>query len=140
MSAYGNRELPDETGAVDSASLSANYIGEGTCQRFYQRLVTCIRESQELDVLYDCRSRLLDLRECMVRHKQATWVMRETMASMRNEKRFREWIANYDREAGHPPLLEAVARVRAKLEKEGGVTVLHPTVFKDPDLYLPRSE
>lgn len=137
MSLFGSRETPDETAAADSFALSPNYMGEGNCQRFYQRLMTCVRESQELDVLYDCRSRMIDLRECVVRHKQATWLMRETMATMRNEKKFREWIADYDRKMGHPPLLEAVATVRAKLAKEGGVSVLHPTVFQDPDLYIP---
>lgn len=139
MSLYGSRETPDETASADSCAFSPNYMGESNCQRFYQRLMTCVRESQELDVMYDCRSRLLDMRECVVRHKQSTWLMRETMATMRNESKFRQWIKNYDRKTGHPPLLEAVETVRAKLAKEGGVSVLHPTVFKDPDLYIPKS-
>lgn len=138
MSLFGSRETPDETFAGDLAGHNSNYTNESNCQRFWQRLMTCIRESQELDVLYDCRSRMLDMRECVVRHKQSIWAMRETMATLRNEKAYRKWIAEYDEAFGHPPLLEAVAKVRAKVDAEGGVDILNPTVFKDPDMFIPK--
>ncbi|EPY41491.1 hypothetical protein AGDE_02433 [Angomonas deanei] len=102
--------------------------------------MSCVRESQEMDVLYDCRSRMIDMRECMNRNKQATWALRETMATLRNEHKFRAWIRAYDEEMGHPPLLEAVSTVRRRLDKEGGIDVLNPTVFKDPDLYIPKKD
>ncbi|CCW64816.1 unnamed protein product [Phytomonas sp. EM1] len=138
MSLYGGRETADGAFGSDISGLSANYMNENNCQRFWQRLMTCVRESQELDVLYDCRSRLLDMRECVVRHKQSTWVLRETMATIKHEKELRKWIREYDEKMGHPPLLEAVSTVRKKLEAEGGVDVLNPTVFKDPDLFIPK--
>ncbi|EPY33844.1 hypothetical protein STCU_01922 [Strigomonas culicis] len=81
---------------------------------------------------------MLDMRECVVRHKQSTWAFRESLATLRNENAFRKWIREYDEEMGHPPLLEAVSKVQKKLEKEGGVDVLNPTVFKDPDMYIAR--
>ncbi|EPY28332.1 hypothetical protein STCU_00387 [Strigomonas culicis] len=138
MSLFGARESPDETYASDLIQSAGNYNNESNCQRFYMRLMTCLRESQELDVLYDCRSRMLDMRECVVRHKQSTWAFRESLATLRNENAFRKWIREYDEEMGHPPLLEAVSKVQKKLEKEGGVDVLNPTVFKDPDMYIAR--
>lgn len=128
----------DETMGPGLTGISGNYMNESNCQRFWQRLMTCLRESQELDVLYDCRSRLIDMRECVVRHKQSTWVMRETMATLRNEGQFRDWVRRYDEEMGHPPLLEAVQTVQRRVEAEGGVDVLNPTVFKDPDLFIPK--
>lgn len=138
MSMFGTRETPDETFAGDLSGHNSNYTNESNCQRFWQRLMTCVRESQELDVLYDCRSRLLDMRECVVRHKQSTWAMRETMATLRNENQYRRWIKEYDEKFGHPPLLEAVAKIRKEVDKEGGVDILNPTVFKDPDLFIPK--
>lgn len=124
--------------ATDMGNMGSNYQNESNCQRFYHRLLTCLRESQEVDVMYDCRSRMIDMRECTLRHKQSTWVMRETMATLRNENKFRRWVKEYDEDMGNPPLLEAVAKVRSKLDKEGGIDVLNPTVFKDPDLYIPK--
>ncbi|KAF8284067.1 hypothetical protein C3747_148g488c [Trypanosoma cruzi] len=140
MSMFGAREVPDDTFSSDITNISANYLNENNCQRFWQRLMTCVRESQELDVLYDCRSRMIDLRECVTRHKQSTWVFRETMATLRNEEKFRRWLKEYDESFGHPPILEAVEKVRRKLEKEGGVDVLNPTVFHDPDVFIPREK
>ncbi|ESL10392.1 hypothetical protein TRSC58_01877 [Trypanosoma rangeli SC58] len=140
MSMFGAREVPDDTFSSDITNISANYLNENNCQRFWQRLMTCVRESQELDVLYDCRSRMIDLRECVTRHKQTTWVFRETMATLRNEEKFRRWLKDYDESFGHPPLLEAVEKVRSKLEQEGGVGVLNPTVFHDPDVFIPREK
>jgi len=138
MSLFGGREGGEEAMVTDITNLSPNYTNESNCQRFWNRLMTCVRESQELDVLYDCRSRMIDMRECSQRHKQGLWVMRETLASMRNEKQFKQWLRDYDEKFGHPPLLEAVEKVRTRVEAEGGVSILHPTVFKDPDVYLPR--
>ncbi|CCW67536.1 unnamed protein product [Phytomonas sp. Hart1] len=138
MSLYGGRETPDDTFASDASGLSSNYMNESNCQRFWQRLMTCVRESQELDVLYDCRSRLLDMRECVVRHKQSTWVLRESLVTVKHKKKLRKWIREYDEKIGHPPLLEAVSTVRKLLQEEGGVDVLNPTVFKDPDMFIPK--
>lgn len=136
---YGARENgADELMTPGFGGMGASYLNESRCQRFWNRLMTCVRESQELDVLYDCRSRMIDMRECVIRHKQSTWVMRETMATLRNEEQFRKWVREYDEEMGHPPLLEAVANVRKRLDAEGGVDILNPTVFKDPELYVPR--
>ncbi|KPA75583.1 hypothetical protein ABB37_08464 [Leptomonas pyrrhocoris] len=141
MSLYGARENgADEILGPDLTGMGGNYLNESHCQRFWNRLMTCVRESQELDVLYDCRSRMIDLRECIVRHKQSTWVMRETMATLRHEDEFRKWVREYDEEMGHPPLLEAVAKVQKRVDEAGGVDVLNPTVFKDPDLYIPRKQ
>lgn len=138
MSLFGGKESSDDVLITDISNLSSNYTNETNCQRFWNRLMTCVRESQELDVLYDCRSRALDLRECSQRHKQSLWVMRETLASIRHEKAFKGWLKSYDEKFGHPPLLEAVRTVQAKVEAEGGVEILHPTVFKDPDLYFTK--
>ncbi|KAG5507930.1 hypothetical protein JIQ42_07224 [Leishmania sp. Namibia] len=139
MSLYGARENGgDEMMTPGMTGMSGNYRNESNCHRFWNRLMTCMRESQELDVLYDCRSRLLDMRECVVRHKQATWVMRETMTSIRHESELRKWLRDYDEKMGHPPLLEAVAAVRKQVDAEGGVDIMNPTVFKDPDMYIPR--
>ena len=141
MSLYGARENgADEMLMPGMNGMSGNYLNESNCQRFWNRLMTCVRESQELDVLYDCRSRMIDMRECVVRHKQATWVMRETMATLRHEDEFRKWVRDYDEEMGHPPLLEAVATIRRKVDEAGGVDVLNPSVFKDPELYIPRKK
>ncbi|KAG8344389.1 hypothetical protein ERJ75_001748800 [Trypanosoma vivax] len=139
MSMFGAREMPDDTFSSDITNTSASYMNENNCQRFWQRLMTCVRESQELDVLYDCRSRLIDMRECATRHKQSTWVFRETMATLRHEQKFRRWLKEYDEAFGHPPLLEAVAKVSERVKAEGGVEVLNPTVFRDPDIYIPHS-
>ncbi|RNF01972.1 hypothetical protein TraAM80_06692 [Trypanosoma rangeli] len=83
---------------------------------------------------------MIDLRECVTRHKQTTWVFSETMATLQNEEKLRRWLKDYDESFGHPPLLEAVEKVRSKLEQEGGVRVLNPTVFHDPDVYLSRGK
>lgn len=136
---FGGREGCEDAFVTDITNLSPNYTNENNCQRFWSRLMTCVRESQELDVLYDCRSRMLDLRECGLRHKQSLWVFRETVASMKHEKEFRQWLKDYDEGFGHPPLLEAVQTVKQKVAKEGGMNILNPTVFKDPDIFLPRN-
>jgi hypothetical protein len=81
---------------------------------------------------------MIDLRECGQRHKQSLWVFRESLASMRHEKEFKQWLKDYDEKFGHPPLLEAVHRVKAKVDAEGGMEILNPTVFKDPDVYISR--
>ena len=88
-------------------------------------------------MLYDCRSRLIDLRECTVRHKQNTWVFRETVASMRNEKKFRQWLTDWDKNFGNPPLLDAVLKTKQVVDRDGGIDILNPTVFKDPDVWIP---
>lgn len=59
MSGLGD-DLFDDSLISDTLWGNFEYTGEGVCQRFYQRLQTCLRESQELDVLYDCRSRFID--------------------------------------------------------------------------------
>ncbi|CUE72947.1 Hypothetical protein, putative [Bodo saltans] len=138
MSLFGGREGSEEAYITDITNLSPNYTNESNCQRFWSRLMMCLRESQELDVLYDCRSRVIDLRECGQRHKQSLWVFRESIASMKHEKEFKKWLHDYDENFGHPPLLEAVRKVKAKVDAEGGVSILHPTVFKDPDVYIPK--
>lgn len=138
MSLFGYRELGDQMSQGDMTMLSGNYQNESNCHRFWQRLMTCVRESQELDVLYDCRSRMLDMRECAFKHKQATWIMRETMATLRDEVKLRAWLRDYDEKMGHPPLLEAVSTIRRKVDAEGGIDILNPTVFKDPDVFIPR--
>lgn len=139
MSLYGARETgADEMMAPGMTGMSPNYRNESNCNRFWNRLMTCMRESQELDVLYDCRSRMIDMRECVVRHKQALWVLRETLTSIRHEGEFRQWLRDYDEQMGHRPLLEAVQVVREKVDAEGGVDILNPTVFKDPEMFIPR--
>lgn len=140
MSLFGSRESNDDTMLGDMLSSGgASYLGESNCQRFWMRLMTCLRESQELDVLYDCRSRMLDMRECVVRPKQSTWALRETLLTTRKETALRKWVADYEERMGHPPLLEAVSTIRKKVEAEGGLDILNPTVFKDPDPFIPKS-
>lgn len=133
MSLYGVRELQDDSMSVDSWNvISQSAEGESACARFFSRYMNCMRESQELDVIYDCRSRSLDFRECINRHKQSTWVFRESVVTMRKRDELRAWLQKYDEDFGHPPLLEAVDKVRKKLQSEGGPEALHPTHFKDP--------
>lgn len=136
MSLNGVRETQFDQTQLDITGVSANYTSESNCQRFWMRMITCMRESQHVDVFYDCRSRNADLRECYSRHKQSIWVFRESVASVRNEKKFRQWLRDYDQEFGHPPLLEAVEKVKRKVDAEGGISILHPTHFHDPDLFL----
>lgn len=136
MSLFGARESPFATN-IDMMSANANFTAESNCQRHKARMQACFRESQHVDVSYDCRSRILDFNECVSRHKQTIWVMRESIASMRNEKQYRQWLRDFDENFGHPPLLEAVEKVRAKVNAEGGANVLHPTVFRDPVSWLP---
>lgn len=138
MSMFGGRETAEDAYVTDITNLSPNYTNENNCQRFWSRLMTCLRESQELDVLYDCRSRMIDLRECAQRHKQSLWLFRETVASQKHEKEFRQWLKDYDEKFGHPPILEAVQKVKRLVDAEGGVEILSPTVFKEPDVYIPR--
>lgn len=137
MSLFGQRDTQWDSMQFDITGMNANYTAESNCQRFQMRYLTCLRESQHVDVMYDCRSRQGDFLECVMRHKQSIWVMRESIASMRNEKKFRQWLRNYDEEFGHPPLLEAVDKVRSKVETEGGINILHPTHFQDPTIWLP---
>lgn len=133
---FGVREMQDDNLSVDVlASITETPEGESTCSRFWLRMVNCLRESQELDVMYDCRSRMLDFRECTGRVKQSVWVFRESVVTMRNRDKLQAWLDKYDEDFGHPPLLEAVDKVRKKLEVEGGVDMLHPTHFKDPQVY-----
>ena len=137
MSLFGGRECGDDGQDIELNSSSSTYTNENTCQRFYNRFMTCLRESQEIDVLYDCRSRKIDLQECSSKHKQSLWLFRETVVSMRKEKELRAWLAKYDEDFGFPPLLEAARKVQVKVGLEGGVDVLNPTHFKDPDLWIP---
>lgn len=133
MSLYGIRELADDSLSFDAYNaLSISAEGETNCARFWNRMINCLRESQELDVLNDCRTRQLDFRECLNRPKQSIWIFRESVVSMRKREELRAWLAKYDEDFGHPPLLEAVDKVRKLLQAEGGPTVLHPTHFKDP--------
>jgi hypothetical protein len=136
MAWFGVREVQDDNISLDSmASISMNPEGESACSRHWLRMINCLRESQELDVLFDCRSRLLDFRECSTRSKQSMWVFRESVVSMRNRDKLYNWLERYDEEFGHPPILEAVEKVRRKLATEGGIERLHPTHFKDPETY-----
>ncbi len=136
MSLFGSREFNDDVISLDANNLmNPSTDGEGACARFYNRLINCLRESQEVDVLYDCRSRVMDYRECTNRHKQSVWAYRETLAGIRNEEKFKNWVRDYFQEFGNPPLLEAVEKVKRKVDPLGGPTILHPTHFKDPSPY-----
>lgn len=136
MSMFGVRESFDDNLSLDNMqSVSDTPEGENACSRHWLRMMNCIRESQELDVMFDCRSRMLDFRECTNKSKQSMWVFRESVVSMRNRDKFHEWLQQYDEEFGHPPILEGVDKVRKKLATEGGIEVLHPTHFKDPVVY-----
>lgn len=137
MSLFGQRDTQWDTMQFDIAGMNANFTAESNCQRFHMRYLTCLRESQHVDVMYDCRSRQSDFMECVTRQKQSIWVLRESIASMRNEKKFRQWLRDYDEKFGHPPLLEAVEKVREKVDAEGGINILHPTHFQDPMIWLP---
>jgi hypothetical protein len=137
MAGAWGKGTEDETMSIDISSSSANYQGEMICQRPYSRLITCLRESQDVDIMYDCRSRMIDIRECVNRHKQNIWVFRETVATMRNEKKFRKWLADWDKNFGQPPLLEAVLKTKNMVDRDGGMDILNPTVFKDPDIWVP---
>lgn len=136
MSLFGHREFNDDALSLDAYNtMTISSEGESACGRFFQRLMNCMRESQELDVLYDCRSRMLDYRECTNRTKQSVWVLRESVVTMRKQEELKTWLDKYDRDFGHPPLLEAVDKVRKKLQSEGGPEALHPTHFKDPVIW-----
>ena len=111
---------------TDILMSNVTYLQNEGCVHFYRKLMRCIRESQEADVMYDCRSRQLDLRECTLNHKQRVWLFRETAASMKHEAEFKKWLRAYDEKFGHPPLLEAVQKVRREAEKEGGASYLFP--------------
>ena len=136
MSFYGMRDYADDGLAQDIFSnTGTNFEGDGQCTRFRQRFYACLRESQEVDVLYDCRSRQMDFFECIYRTKQTIWYMREAIVTMRNRDSQRNWLRKYDEDFGHPPLLEAVDKCRKKLQVEGGPEVMHPTHFKDPEVW-----
>jgi hypothetical protein len=136
MSMFGVRETQEDNFSLDSMStVSQTPEGESICARFWLRMMNCLRESQELDVMFDCRSRMLDFRECTHKSKQGVWVFRESVVSMRNRDKFHSWLEKYDEDFGHPPMLEAVDKVRKKLAVEGGVDILNPTHFKDPMVY-----
>ena len=136
MAMFGVREVQDDNLSIDAmASISDTPEGESACARFWLRMMNCLRESQELDVLYVCRSRMVDFRVCTSRTKQSVWVFRESIVTMRNRDKFQNWLDKYDEDFGHPPILEGVDRVRKHLSTEGGVEALHPTHFKDPVVY-----
>jgi hypothetical protein len=136
MSGFGIREFQDDAMSLDAYStLSQSAEGETSCAKFWNRYSNCLRESQELDVIYDCRSRALDFQECTNRNKQSIWVFRESVVTMRKKTEFKKWLDDYDEAFGHPPMLEAVDKVRKSLQAEGGPDALHPTHFKDPVLW-----
>jgi hypothetical protein len=136
MSVFGTRDAHDEgAGASIFDHLTANVDGETMCGRMKNAYLHCKVESQELDVMYDCRSRYLDLKECEHRTKQTIWLMRENVVTIRNREAFADWSQKYDEDFGAPPLLEAVDKVRQRLTSEGGPEALHPTHFKDPQVY-----
>ncbi|EPY38044.1 hypothetical protein AGDE_05888 [Angomonas deanei] len=130
MSLFGGRETVDESFTTDASQISPTTSGENNCQRFWSRLMSCVRESQEMDVLYDCRSRMIDMRECMNRNKQATWALRETMATLRKSTSSvrgfapttRRWVTRPSRGGVH---------VRRRLDKEV-YRRAQPTVFEGP--------
>eukprot|EP00759_Apiculatamorpha_spiralis_P036553 PhF_6_TR36697/c0_g1_i1/m.54071 len=138
MSIFGNKEFQDDIFSFDHYNLLTPAAdGESNCARFWARLMNCVKESQHVDVLYDCRSRWLDFRECSQRTRQSIWVFRESMITMKNRPALRAWLRKYDEEFGYPPLLEAVDRVRKKIQEEGSdpSSLLHPTRFKEPDVW-----
>ena len=136
MSLFGVREVQDDNLSIDGmAGVNETPEGETICSRHWLRMINCMRESQELDVMFDCRSRMLDFRECTNKTKQSMWVFRESVVSMRNRDKFYGWLEKYDEDFGHPPMLEAVDKIRKKLATEGGIEVLYPTHFKDPMIW-----
>jgi len=135
---FGSKEFQDDLFTYDAYNvLSLSADGESICCRHWCRMMNCIKESQELDVMYDCRSRWLDWRECTQRNKQTIWVFRESVVTMKNRPALRAWLRKYDEDFGHPPLLEAVDKVRKKIQEENSdpSSLLHPTHFKEPNVF-----
>eukprot|EP00760_Papus_ankaliazontas_P004541 PhM_4_TR11949/c0_g1_i1/m.35004 len=138
MSMFGAKEYQDDLFTLDAFNtLTLSADGESICARHWSRMMNCIKESQHLDVMYDCRSRWLDFHECTMRTKQSIWVFRESVVTMRNRPALKAWLRRYDEEFGHPPLLEAVDIVRKKIQEEGSdpAALLHPTHFKEPNVW-----
>ena len=138
MSLFGSKEFQDDIFSYDAYNImSLSAEGESACARFWARMMNCVRESQELDVMYDCRSRWLDFREFGHKNKQSIWVFRESVVTMKHRPALRAWLRKYDEDFGHPPLLEAVDKVRNKIQEEGSDPsgLLHPTHFKEPSVF-----